>query len=104
MSYVVPQQTQVTQPTNIPVGSYPDTVVGTPFVEQAEEKYKLRYALGICTALKEADPKGFEEVFGAGEAGLRNCALKAGAYADRNFDMWKIKWPTAMRAYISTFS
>jgi hypothetical protein len=87
----------------IPVGSYPDAVQGTQFVEQIEEKYKLRYALGVCTALREADPKGFEETFGAGEAGLRNCALKASAYADRNFDMWKIKWPAALRAQIASF-
>jgi hypothetical protein len=95
MSYNISPPTQI--------GSYPDTVQGTPFVEQAEEKYKLRYALGVCTALREADPKGFEETFGAGDAGLRNCALKAGAYADRNFDTWKIKWPTALRAQIATF-
>jgi hypothetical protein len=88
----------------IPVGSYPDSVQGTPFVEAAEEKYKMRYALGVCTALKEADPKGFEETFGAGEVGLRNCALKAGAYADRNFDVWKVKWPTSLRAQIAAFA
>jgi hypothetical protein len=96
MSYNIAPQTTL-------VGNYPDTVQGTPFVEQAEEKYKLRYALGVCTALREADPKGFEDTFGAGDAGLRNCALKAGAYADRNFDMWKVKWPTALRAQIAAF-
>jgi len=98
MSYNMPTTT-----TSMPVGSYPDSIQGTPFVEMAEEKYKLRYALGVCTALREADPKGFEETFGAGDAGLRNCALKAGSYADRNFDIWKVKWPTALRAQIAAF-
>jgi len=86
------------------IGSYPDTVQGTPFTEAAEEKYKASYAIGVCLALKEADPKGFEETFGAGEAGLRACAMKAGAYADRNFDAWKIKWPSSLRTRIATFS
>ena len=87
----------------VQVGDYPDRIQGTPFVEAAEEKYKLNYAINTCLALKEADPKGFEETFGAGEQGLRNCALKAGAYADYNFDMWKVNWPSSLRTRIATF-
>lgn len=105
MSYSITEMPQMPQvPQGYQVGSYPDMVQGTPYVEAIEERYKVKYALGICQALREADPKGFEETFGAGEAGLRNCVYKAGAFADRNFDMWKIKWPTALRAYISAFA
>jgi hypothetical protein len=89
---------------SVQIGEYPDRVQGTQFVEAAEEKYKLNYAVNTCIALREADPRGFEETFGPGEQGFRNCVLKAGAFADYNFDMWKVKWPAALRTRIATFS
>lgn len=82
-----------------PIGSYPDTVQGTPFVEAAEEKYKVKYAIGVCLALREADPEGFQREFGSMEA----CIRSASAAGDAFFDMWKIKWPVALRNRIAAF-
>ena len=81
------------------IGSYPDTVTGTPFVEMTEEKYKRRYAVGVCMALQKADPQTFNSVFGS----LENCVRQAGAFADFNFDKWKISWPTNLSTAIATF-
>lgn len=81
------------------VGSYPDAVQGTPFVEAAEEKYKIKYAVGVCLALRESDPEGFNRMFGS----FDECVRQAGAFADRNFDMWKVKWPKTLAAQIKAF-
>lgn len=87
-------------PTAYPIGSYPDTVQGTPFVEAAEEKYKVKYAVGVCIALREADPEGFAREFGS----MENCVRAASAAGDAFFDMWKVKWPTALRERIKAFA
>ncbi len=81
------------------IGSYPDRVQGTEFVEAAEEKYKRNYALRTCLALQQADPETFKQVFGD----LATCVYKAGAFADANFDMWKITWPRNLASAIATF-
>lgn len=93
------QYTQMA-PKGVVVGSYPDTVQGTPYVEAAEEKYKLRYAIGVCNALRQADPKTFEETFGS----MENCLRQAGAFADFNFDAWKIRWPQNLALRIASFA
>ncbi|MEZ0319744.1 MAG: hypothetical protein ABWK05_07125 [Pyrobaculum sp.] len=82
------------------VGSYPDTVQGSPAVEAAEERYKLKYAVGVCTALREYDPKAFQEYFGGS---MEACVRQAGAFADLNFDMWKIKWGPGIAGRIAAF-
>ncbi|MEM3426414.1 MAG: hypothetical protein QXI42_11540 [Thermoproteota archaeon] len=82
------------------VGSYPDTVQGSPAAEAAEEKYKLKYAIGVCTALREYDPKAFQEMFGGD---MNTCIRKAGAFADLNFDMWKVKWGPSLASRIASF-
>lgn len=84
---------------NYTLGSYPDAVQGTPYVEAAEEKYKLRYAIGVCSALKEADPEEFNRTFGS----MEECIRQASAFADKNFDMWKVKWPKALAYQIKVF-
>jgi len=86
-------------PTGIQLGSYPDRIQGTEFVEAAEEKYKLRYALAVCNALKEADPQTFNEYFGS----MEECVRRASAFADYNYDMWKVNWPKRLASSIALF-
>lgn len=82
------------------IGSYPDAVVGTEAMEAVEEKYKAKYALGVCNSLKTLAPDVFQREFGGDMA---TCVYRAGAYADLNFDTWKIKWPTALAGRIGAF-
>jgi len=84
----------------IQLGSYPDRVQGTEFVEAAEEQYKLRYALAICNALKQADPQTFNEFFGGS---MEECVRRASAFADYNFDMWKVNWSKRLASSIALF-
>ncbi|AAU25966.1 hypothetical protein TTSV1_gp16 [Thermoproteus tenax spherical virus 1] len=85
----------------VQVGSYPDTVQGSPAAERAEEVYKVKYAVGICQALKEYDPQAFQEYFGGD---MQKCVRAAGSFADLNFDTWKIKWGRNLGAQISAFA
>lgn len=80
------------------LADYPDRVQGTPYVEQVEEKYKLKVAIGICNALREADPETFRSL-----GGFDECVRAASRWADYNFDMWKINWPKSVGAAIAAF-
>ena len=80
------------------LGEYPDRVQGTPYVEQVEEKYKLKVAIGICNALREADPETLSSL-----GGFEECVRAASRWADYNFDMWKINWPKKVGAAIAAF-
>lgn len=80
------------------LGEYPDRVQGTPYVEQIEEKYKLKVAIGICNTLREADPETFRAL-----GGFEECVRAASRWADYNFDMWKINWPKNVGAAIAAF-
>lgn len=80
------------------IGEYPDRIQGTPYVEQLEEKYKLKVAIGICNALKEADPETLRQL-----GGMEECVRAASRWADYNFDMWKINWPRRLGQAISAF-
>jgi len=81
------------------VGSYPDRITGNEYMEALEEKYKVKYAVGVCNALRQLDPKTFQETFGSFE----ECVRRAGAFADFNFDGWKVNWPTKLAASIKAF-
>ena len=81
------------------IGEYPDRVQGSPYVEAVEEKYKLKYAVAVCNALKEADPATFNQHFGS----MEECIRAASRYADFNFDTWKVKWPRGLAGNIAAF-
>ena len=72
------------------VGSIPDTIKGSPMVEEAEEQYKVGYGMGVCLYLKQAFPEDFQRLFPGGEA---ECVQRLGTAADAYFDAWKIKYP-----------
>lgn len=80
------------------IAEYPDRIQGTPYVEQVEEKYKLKVAIGICNALREADPETFNSL-----GGFEECVRAASRWADYNFDMWKVNWPKRVGASIAAF-
>ena len=82
------------------IGEYPDRVQGTPFVEAIEEKYKMKYAVAVCNALKEADPQTFNQYFGGS---MEECVRAASRFADFNFDLWKVKWPKGLAGSIAAF-
>lgn len=82
------------------IGSYPDRVSGPEAVEALEEKYKAKYAIGVCNALRQYAPETFQREFGGD---MSRCVYQAGAYADFNFDTWKVNWPSALATRIATF-
>jgi len=79
--------------TQIKIGSIPDTVTGSPLVEQIEEVYKAKYGYGVCNFLQTAYPEQFKQMF---PGGLDECAAILGTAADAYFDKWKVMYPTGV--------
>jgi len=81
--------------TQVRIGNIPDTVVGTPLVENIEEVYKQKYGAGVCNFLFNAYPDQAKQMF---PGGLDECIATMGTAADVYFDKWKVAYPTGVVA------
>jgi len=79
----------------IRVGGVPDTVTGSPIVEQIEEEYKATYGYKTCAFLQQAYPDQFKQLF---PGGLEECVNTLGSAADVYFDKWKVNYPVGLVA------